>query len=287
MSTRVSFAAQALVDKRQIIKWIIYTLLLVNFAFYIRDDWQIAIHTMRNGGSFLKWTGAFATSIDESAWFILLFLLELETYVLSDETLEGPITRIIHGIRILCYIFLAHTLYAFGLYVYELLQVIPLPDITNLCQLVAADVSYAENLEYTLLDPANCASLSSASQFFYIEPGLVITDSNGLAVERYLAWVDLIEAATWLCILFTIELMVRLQNRGIAKGPSIRIINISKLALYSMLWGAAAYWISKGHWMFAWDEFVWIAGFVAIEMNVSDWRKEINEADIAEKIPST
>ena len=144
-------------------------------------------------------------------------------------------------------------MYAYGLYVYELLQVIALPDITNLCQLVAADVSYAENLEYTLLDPANCASLSSASQFFYIEPGLVVTDSNGLAVERHLAWVDLIEAATWLCILFTIELMVRLQNRGIAKGPSIRIINIFKLALYSMLWGAAAYWISKGHWMFAWD----------------------------------
>ena len=45
---------------------------------------------MRNGGSFLKWTQALATSIDESAWFILLFLLELETYVLSDEKLVGP-----------------------------------------------------------------------------------------------------------------------------------------------------------------------------------------------------
>ena len=27
--------------------------------------------------------------------------------------------------------------------------------------------------------------------------------------------------------------------------------------------------------MFAWDEFVWIAGFVAIEMNIVEWRDEI------------
>ena len=45
------------VDFRQWIKWAIYSLLLVNFAFYIQDDWEIAAHTLRNGGSFLKWTG--------------------------------------------------------------------------------------------------------------------------------------------------------------------------------------------------------------------------------------
>ena len=32
--------------------------------------------------------------------------------------------------------------------------------------------------------------------------------------------------------------------------------------------------------MFAWDEFVWIAGFVAIEMNIVEWRNEINETDV-------
>ena len=31
--------------------------------------------------------------------------------------------------------------------------------------------------------------------------------------------------------------------------------------------------------MFAWDEFVWIAGFVAIEMNIVQWRDEINDAE--------
>jgi hypothetical protein len=31
--------------------------------------------------------------------------------------------------------------------------------------------------------------------------------------------------------------------------------------------------------MFAWDEFVWIAGFTAIEMNMSEWRSEILEQE--------
>ncbi len=272
---------EAVVEKRQIIKWIIYSLLLVNFALYIRDDWQIALHTMRDGGSILQWTSAFATSIDESAWFILLFLLELETYILSDETLEGPVKWILHAIRIPCYIFLAHTLYAFGNTVYDLSQVTPIAGITELCQLVAANVSYVDNLEYTLLDSDNCASLSSASQFFYTEPDLVVTDSYDLAVERHLAWIDLIEAITWLCILFSIELMVWLQERGITKGRLVRVTNISKVVLYLILWGAAGYWIFKGHYYFAWDEFIWISGFFFIEMNVSDWRKEIDETDMA------
>jgi hypothetical protein len=32
-----------------------------------------------------------------------------------------------------------------------------------------------------------------------------------------------------------------------------------------------------GHWIFAWDEALWILGFMAIGMNLSEWRKEIDE----------
>ena len=46
-----------------------------------------------------------------------------------------------------------------------------------------------------------------------------------------------------------------------------------------MLWGAAAYWGYQGHWLFVWDESLWILGFIAIEMNVVDWRGEIDEAE--------
>ena len=107
-------------DSRQFIKLTIYSLLLVNFFFYIADDIRIASYTMKNGGSILTWTRSFATTIDESAWFILLFLFELETYLLSDETQSRSIVmKLMYGVRLICYIFLIHSVYAFSVNLYR------------------------------------------------------------------------------------------------------------------------------------------------------------------------
>jgi len=37
------------------------------------------------------------------------------------------------------------------------------------------------------------------------------------------------------------------------------------------------YWASLSHWLCTWDTLVWIGGFAAIEMNVSEWREELVE----------
>ena len=42
-----------------------------------------------------------------------------------------------------------------------------------------------------------------------------------------------------------------------------------------MLIGIAIYWATLSHWLYVWDEFLWIAGFAAIEMNLSEWRNEL------------
>ena len=270
------------VDLRQWIKWVVYALLLVNFAFYIGDDWEIATHTRRQGGSFLDWTTSFATSIDELAWFVLLFLFELETYALSDEALNKRTTALLHGVRCLCYLFLAHTLYAYGLYIYDLNNVDLITGTSALCQLADSDLSFARNLEYTTIDAVNCSALSADSQFYFIEDETVLTDTEGLRVERVLATLDIVEACTWLAILFSIELSVRLQDRGITTGPVMRAVNMTKLVLYGLLWSAALYWATHDHLMFAWDEALWILGFAAIEMNVRDWREELRQAELAD-----
>lgn len=281
MKSIVSFLDKSSINFLQLIKLAVYALLLINFALYIRDDWVIASHTMRNGGTFLDWTGAFATSIDESAWFILLLLFELETYVLSDEAITRGRMLLIHSLRIICYFSLAHTVYAFSDYVYELSGLTPIADIGNLCQFAGDEISFATNLIYTEINADNCSSLSPASQFFYIDPpeNFIVTDSSGLVIELQLAWVDLLEVVVWLLILFTIEMSVYLQDNGISAGALIRSMNIAKSLLYSLLWLAMAYWVYRGHWMFAWDEFVWIAGFIAIEMNVVEWRNETIDSD--------
>lgn len=267
------------VNVRQFIKLTVYTLLLINFALYIRDDWVIATHTMRNGGSLLDWTSAFAATIEESAWIIMLILFELETHVLSDEYMSRRKVVAMHLVRLVCYGSLAHTLFAYGIYAYELSMVKVIPDITGLCQLVSADVSFTANLEYTQLDGNNCTQLTSASRFFYIDPPefLIVVDSAGLLIERQLAWVDVMELVAWLLILFTIEVTVYLQDRGTVKGMVIIGLNTAKVLSYLLLLVAIFYWIYRGHWMFAWDEIVWIAGFLIIELNVVERRNEITE----------
>jgi len=281
VSAKVITIGQYSLDVRQTIKWSVYALVIINFGFYIRNDWVIAGHTLYAGSSLLEVSRAFATTIDESAWIILLLLFELETYLLSDEPLSRTKTLLMQGVRVVCYISLAHTLYAYGVYLTEIYASVPVEGVTNLCQLIEKDLSYAFNLAYSDINSSNCASLSSANQFFYVDPPtfFIIEDAAGLAIEKELAWIDMFEAIIWLLILLSIEVAVWLQDRNVGQGIIFKGLGIAKLCLYSLLWAAAGYWIYRGHYMFAWDEFVWIAGFVAIEMNIVEWRDEINDAE--------
>ena len=282
MNAKVITIGQQPFEIRQTIKWLVYTLVIINFGFYIRNDLVIAGHTLYSGSSLLEISRAFATTIDESAWIILLLLFELETYLLSDDPLSRAKTLLMQGIRLVCYISLAHTLYAYGVYLAEIYAAVPVEGVTNLCQLIGKDLSYASNLVYSEINSSNCASLSSANQFFYVDPPtfFIVEDAAGLAIEKQLAWIDIFEAIIWLLILLSIEVAVWLQDRNIGQGLIFKTLSITKWCLYSLLWAAAGYWIYRGHYMFAWDEFVWIAGFVAIEMNIVEWRNEINDAEV-------
>ena len=267
-------------DRHQLLKVVVYSLLLINFAQYIRNDWVIAGHTLHSGSTFLDWTRAYAVTLDESAWIMLLILFELETYLINNP-LSRAKAMLMLIVRLCCYGFLAHTLYAYIFYAYELSQAQIIENVSNLCELVSRDVSYAYNLVYTEVTADNCANLSSASQFLYIDPPtfFIVQDPLGLRIEKQLIWVDIVEAITWLLILATIEVTVYLQDRGIVRGLLLRTVNNAKFLLYSLLWCAIFYWIYRGHYMFAWDEFVWIVGFIAIEINVVEWRKEINQSE--------
>ena len=282
MNAKVITIGQQSFEIRQTIKWLVYTLVIINFGFYIRNDLVIAGHTLYSGSSLLEISRAFATTIDESAWIILLLLFELETYLLSDDPLSRAKTLLMQGIRLVCYISLAHTLYAYGVYLAEIYAAVPVEGVTNLCQLIGKDLSYASNLVYSEINSSNCASLSSANQFFYVDPPtfFIVEDAAGLVIEKQLAWIDIFEAIIWLLILLSIEIAVWLQDRNIGQGLIFKTLSITKWCLCSLLWAAAGYWIYRGHYMFAWDEFVWIAGFVAIEMNIVEWRNEINDAEV-------
>ncbi len=262
-------------DKGQLVKWTVYSLLLLNWGFYAVEEFYIASHTLRQGGTFLQWAEEFATTIDEFAWFGLLFMFELETYML-DESLEKRRVRwSVHGMRLVCYVFLLHTVYARINSMVDVFAVEPSPTITGLCQVAGQDISFGENFRYEVVTAENCSTLSSDSVFFLLTPS-VITDSDGFALEKKHVLVDFQDAVMWLLVVWAIELAVWLQNREITGGVLMVVSHATKLG-YAILIGHAAFWIWTGNWVYGWDQFLWIAGFWAIEMNLSEWREEIRE----------
>jgi hypothetical protein len=262
---------------QQVIKWTVYTLLIINFFYYVFEDWNRALHTLTASSTLLDWTAEFANSIDESAWFFLLIMFELETYVLEDETWTGWVAHAVRGVRVVCYAMLAHTVYAYVLTVMSMQPTVAVDDVSSLCDMTDADISYVYNLEYTDVSTETCANISTATEYFWVAGDPIVSSLEGLQLERDLAWADLAEAIFWLIIIAAIELVVRLQSRGITDGPVIVNANRIKYLLYTSLILIGVYWAWLGHWLYFWDELVWIGGFAAIEMNMNEWRDEIAE----------
>lgn len=263
-------------DKGQALKWAVYALLTLNWAYYFFDDWRMAAYTLNEGGSFLDWARAFNTTIDEFAWLGLVFMFELETYALDDRAFENRTLKwSVHGFRLLCYVLLAHTVFARVNDVRELESYGPAGGVASLCQVADGDVSFGDNYEYTPITSANCAGLTTDHEFFYIEP-TVITDVDGHELEVWLRWIDLEDAVVWLLVTWSIELAVWLQNRDVT-GGLLMLVSHSAKVFYAVLLGNAAFWAWLGHWLYAWDQFLWIAGFWAIENNIAEWRAEILE----------
>jgi len=264
-------------DVKQRWKLVVYTLLLVNFAHYIGNDIEQAQHTFHSGWRWYDWTSNFATTLDELGWFVLLFLLELETYVLSDDAFTRGRIVAMNVIRLICYVAIGHAVFAFGEYLVDLAGATHHVD-AALCAFANDSLSFTRNLEYWELDASNCGTLSAGNEFYIFSQGQVISDAAGMTIELELAWVDLVEVVVWLFILFFIELRIRLQDRGISSSRLLSFATTTKGLLYGILWCLAAYWAYRGHWVFAWDEALWILGFMAIGMNLADWRKEIAQS---------
>jgi hypothetical protein len=105
----------------------------------------------------------------------------------------------------------------------------------------------------------------------------VFTDSVSLKDTIGLALVDVINAATWLLVVFVLEMDVRLQVRGLLEGRINQVSKYIKFVLYSILAGAAIYWGVTGSFLDFWDAFLWLAAFIFIEMNVVEWQEETEE----------
>ena len=185
--------------------------------------------------------------------------------------------RLLVTLRFVCYGFLAHTVYAYIFNYLELTQAPIVAAVNSVCDLSDQDFSFVRNLAYTAIDAGNCGALSSAASVYQIGGDQVVTDLAGLNELKLLYAVDIEDVIVWLAVVLLIELVVLTQEKGISEGTLINTCNYATIGLYGVLVCNALLWAWKGHWVYGWDQLLWIGGFAAIEMNLSDWRDELQE----------
>jgi hypothetical protein len=259
----------------QAFKYTIYALLTLNIYLFFAEEIAASEHQFRNGVAPGDLIEAFAATIDTAAWVILLLMFELETYILEDEDFTKPVAFALHTLRAICYGFIVYAFYGYIVNLTSLFNVSSVADLSNLCALASDQWAYATTLdEFADITAANCGNLSSASSFLQFDGMRAVVDASGLTAMRMLAWVDVVNAAVWILVVVILEADVRLQEKNLLEGTALRISQILKVLLYSLLFLAAVYWGLAGDFVDFWDAFLWLIAFVFIEMNVFEWRQE-------------
>jgi hypothetical protein len=232
----------------QLFKYSIYGLLTINVFVFFGEEVLATRLEYPDGvtpGDFFK---AYAATVDTAAWVILLLMFELETWVLEDRHFTRAVALSLHALRAVCYLFIVSAFYGYAVDAIFVYQTSPLPGISELCALAGQNWSYATTFgEYAEITVANCASFTDLDVFQRFDGTLAVVDNPGLADIRFLAWVDVVNAAVWLLVVLLLEADVRLQERNLYEG----------LALFLSLW---------------------LVAFVFIELNVFEWRQESHEA---------
>jgi hypothetical protein len=264
------------------LKYAIYALLIVNVYLFFSAEWAALSHRFAGGlapGDIIE---AFAASIDTAAWVVLLLMFELQTSVLTDEQTTRRVMVTLHALRALCYVVIVYAFFGYVTKLVFLLGASPLAGTTDLCSLVPGQWAYTIDLdEYVGITATNCAGFSGAASFFQLTGLQAVVDQRGLTDITRLAWLDVINAGVWLLVVVLLEIDVRLQERNRFEGLPLRISNLSKYVLYSILLFAAVYWGVKGDFVDFWDAFLWLVAFAFIELNVFEWRKESLEHELS------
>jgi len=256
---------------RQRLKWAVYALLFLDFILYLVQDIESASYTLDARSDLLEVLAAYVTSIDLIAWFALILLFELETYVLAGRSWTGANKWAVHGVRLLCYVAILHTSLSYDIALREFQDPERLPAAADVCGYTEG-WSFLRNRDYIEIDAGNCAVIGDGPEFFALSDDAVVTDRAGLEEGLILAWTDLIESVSWLLIVFVTEVAVRVKQAASGHGALPFAIERIKIALYCLILAIALYWGSKGEILYLWDELVWVLGFRFIDWNIRDWR---------------
>ena len=99
-------------------------------------------------------------------------------------------------------------------------------------------------------------------------------DTPTLDHVKRLGWIDVLNATVWLIVVFLIEIEVRMQSADRFGTRELALVRQSKTLLYGVLIMNILIWLWFSYWLYAWDAFLWIFGFWAIELNLAEWEQD-------------
>ena len=261
----------------QVFKYSIYVLVTANMYFFMEEE--ILAYPIRypNGIAINEIYEGFAASIDTAAWLILLWLLELETYILDDNKITKSVKTSLLAIKVFCYGFIVYSFFVYCANLIFFYTNDTLIQANNLCDLVPDKWSYSVSInEYVPIDLVNCNQLSSSSNFIKFNDMQAIVDQNGLTEIIRLGWIDVINAGVWIIVVLIIEINIILVEKNRYLSLSNKISFLSKYLLYPILFFNAFYWGIKGDFIDFWDAFLWLIAFIFIELNIIQWDDDKN-----------
>lgn len=259
----------------RVVKYSVYFGLIVNFGFYISDDYFAFKAALPDDAPLADIIQQFSTTIDMAAWLGLVFLFELETYALPDEAFEGWIPKALHATRVICYISIAYAAFGYTAESLENFETSSIAGIDNICQFADQGTSLQTDvITYVEITTENCAELSTDSEFFRISDEVSIIDGTTLEHVQWMGWIDIDNAYVWILVVLLIELEIWMQSTDRFSSRALTVARQTKTILYLVLIINGIIWAMTSYALYAWDAFLWIFGFWAIELNLAEWEQE-------------
>lgn len=261
----------------QIFKYTVYSLLCVNTVLFFQEEYAASAVMFSNGISFSQIIEAYSATIDTASWVVLLLVFEMETHVISDEKLHGLLKAGLTALKSLCYLFILYALYGY-ISTYTSLLNFEVSSVTELCGLTGQSYSFMATLdEFVPIASDSCQSLSASTQFFELPGTAVLADTDTLNLAQNLALIDVVNATTWVLLVFILTVDIWLQMKEALTDRIMKISTSIKAVIYLILFACAVFWGIDGKFIDFWDAFLWIVAFFLIEMNLFEWHAEVEE----------
>lgn len=256
------------------IKYLTYGLLTWNGYMFYLDESLASTVTFSGGLDISEVIKVYSGSLDTTFWILLVALLELETYVIEDHILKRPAVKWgMIGARTICYAMIVYALYGYIQKTGFQSDFIPFA-VANACDLVNQNFSIILAVEdYIPLTAENCGTLAG-KDIYQLNGQDIIGPLETMNYARNVAWIDIINASTWLGIVAILEVDVWYQLKGGFTGLLLKASKISKIVLYTILFGCAVAWGYTGVLLDFGDAAVWLFAFFFIEMNLFQWQQE-------------